>query len=527
MSSPSVAEPTGAPERTAVRSVWARIGIILPWAAWWGLALLPSSGFWATNPQYSYGWLVPPLALLLAWRRWGTSPAPGNPAAWALPLIAVSAAILFPAWIIVQANPGWRLVPALLALSAVAGTLGLAGRLGGAPWVRHFAFPIAFIFSAIPWPSGPEAMLVEGLMRFVAGITVAIMNLTGVPALQHGNLIEISSGILGVDEACSGVRSLQASFMVSLFLGEFYRLKSGARWVLVLAGFLVALATNIVRTTLLSYSAARGGVGEVAHWHDPAGYTILTVCLVVVAILANWLTVRHSTPTSPASATPAHAMPVSTPWLLGAWIGLVCAAAEIWYTKPPTRETQTWALVFPADYAQEPIPPNALALLGCDRSHAASWRDAEARQWRGAFIEWFPNGSRSSILARVHRPEFCLQGAGLTEAGPRRQVPVSTEGFDIEFESMHFRDMNGRDIYVFFCLWEVVPGQAGRYARISGDTRTDSLLRVWRRERILGQQTAELMVTGASSRESAEEALPLQLRTMIGHQMIPGSGPQS
>ena len=522
MSAQALAESTPA-ARAAGGFRWTALTLAIPWAGWWLLACLPLSGFWNTNPQYSYGWLVLPLALVLAWRRWPARPAPGDPSPWALPLIYAAAAVLLPAWLIVQANPGWRLVPSILALSAVTGTIALAGQLGGRPWMRHFAFPILFTLTAVPWPSSPEEDLIQGLMRFVAGITVAIMNLAGVPAVQHGNLVEIASGLLGVDEACSGVRSLQASLMAALFLGEFYQLKARPRWLLVLAAFLTALLTNIVRTTFLSWSAARGGIGAVAHWHDPAGYTILTACLIVVALLANWLSVRHSPPASEstAPAVPSPSLPFFTPFLIGGWLLVVYTSSEIWYFKPLATVTETWTLVFPSDFKDEPVPADALALLGCDRTRSVIWTDLSGEKWRAAFLEWFPNGSRSSILARVHRPEICLQGSGLAEAGPRRIIPVSVAGFDLRFQSMHFRDLGGHDFYVFYCPWEVVPGEPGRNVIFSGDTRTASLLRVWHRERVLGQQSAELMVAGAASRDAAEASLQRQLRAMVARQTIP------
>ena len=58
-------------------------------------------------------------------------------------------------------------------------------------------------------------------MQVVAWVTVGLLNLSHIAALQHGNLIEVKSGILGIDEACSGVRSLQASVMVAFFLANF------------------------------------------------------------------------------------------------------------------------------------------------------------------------------------------------------------------------------------------------------------------------------------------------------------------
>src|SRR4029079_19073210 len=116
-------------------------------------------------------------------------------------LLGISALILLPAWIVAQPNGDWRLVPWMLALSFTGGSLGMLGLLGGKPWVRHFAFPALFLLTAVPWPGFIETPLVQGLMRFVAEATVIVLNATGIPALQRGNLVEISSGVLGIDEA--------------------------------------------------------------------------------------------------------------------------------------------------------------------------------------------------------------------------------------------------------------------------------------------------------------------------------------
>ncbi|TCO92270.1 exosortase [Chthoniobacter flavus] len=485
------------------------------WVAWWSLAFWPLASFWNTSPQYSYGWLVPPLALLLAWRRWQTRPMPEQPTSWARWVIWVSAAVVMPAWIIVQPNPGWRLVPWLLALSAVAGSVGLSAQAGGKSWARHFAFPIAFPLTAVPWPSHPEEVVVQGLMRFVAGATVMFMNLAGVPAIQRGNLVEVATGVLGVDEACSGVRSLQASFMAALFLGEFYRLKVRSRVALVVVGFGAALLTNIARTAFLSYSAARNGIGAVGQWHDPAGYTVLTICLILIAIVANWLRPDDRADQPAAETAPPHALPPYIGPVMGGWLILVVIGAQAWYSSKTKGESSNWTLVLPPEAKEEPLSANTLGLLGCDRTHVAHWRSRTGAHWTLFYLEWFPSNGRTALLARVHRPEVCLPSAGWKEVAPRQSLTVSAAGFDLVFESMQFRDAKGTDAFVFYCPWEIVPGQPGRNSAFSDDTRTASLRRVWRHERLLGQQTAELIVTGLSSRAEAEASLREEIPSLL------------
>jgi len=81
--------------------------------------------------------------------------------------------------------------------------------VGGVSWLRHFAFPVAFTLIAVPWVSPLEEPIVQGLMRVVAAISSELVALFGIPAQLEGNLIRIPNGLVGVNEACSGVRSLQ------------------------------------------------------------------------------------------------------------------------------------------------------------------------------------------------------------------------------------------------------------------------------------------------------------------------------
>src|SRR5882724_10400496 len=108
-------------------------------------------------------------------------------------------------------------------------------------------------------------------MQIVAWVTVGLLNLSHIAALQHGNVIEVKTGLLGIDEACSGVRSLQATVMVSLFLGELYRATWPRRVFFLLSGVAIAFLCNVGRTFLLSWVAAKNGIDSIPKWHDPAG----------------------------------------------------------------------------------------------------------------------------------------------------------------------------------------------------------------------------------------------------------------
>src|SRR5271165_4631986 len=186
---------------------------IVVFGALWSMLIAPLSQHWAVDPQYSFGWFVPVICAYLFLIRWRSRPpaevAHSGVARW---VFLMAGFALLPIWLIEQANPDWQLISWLLAFEIVALSLFAIYFVGGRSWLRHFAFSICLILTAIPWLSTVEWIVVQGLTQAATGLTVAALNLFQIPAMQHGNLIEVRTGLLGIDEACSGIRSLQAAF---------------------------------------------------------------------------------------------------------------------------------------------------------------------------------------------------------------------------------------------------------------------------------------------------------------------------
>src|ERR1035438_2137247 len=257
----------------------------------------------AYSPSSAFRPPSPPLRLARGEGQGEVSvPAVGRPVVsspvvlWALALCAF---LYAPTRFLQEANPTWRLTSLLWTLEVIGITLSMLAFVLGAyhaartkhhaPGISAFCFsdflfPILFFLVAVPWPSGLETFMVQSLMRSNVATTVELLGLFGIPAVQHANVIEVGAGVVGIDEACSGIRSLQATLMISLFLGELYRLTVRRRIGLVALGFVLAFAFNVARTLLLTGIASARGVGAVASWHDPAGASILVACF-----LCLWL----------------------------------------------------------------------------------------------------------------------------------------------------------------------------------------------------------------------------------------------
>src|SRR5207248_6049155 len=226
--------------------------------------------------------------------RWGDRPSPevggqkSEIRKWVAVLLMVGAAvILLPLRVFEVASSDYRPLGWLHAFAAVTITLSILYLIGGGSWLRHFAIPVLVLLTAVPWVTAIEAPLIEGLMRGVAAIAAETLALFGIPAEAGGNLLRLPFGLVGVNEACSGVRSLQTSIMIGLLFGELKRLSLGQRIFLVIAGVGIALFANFLRVLfLVSMASHAHDVSVVNKWHDLAGYGILVAVFIGTMAIA-------------------------------------------------------------------------------------------------------------------------------------------------------------------------------------------------------------------------------------------------
>lgn len=476
----------------------------------WGGTVWQLSGDWEVYPHYNYGWLVPLLALYLAWRRWQDRPpaAPWNLRRWVGPVV-LGALLLpwLPLLLVRGANPDWRLVGWVMALLTVATTLALLARAGGPRWAVHFAVPCGLILLAIPWPAGFEQAVIQTMTRWVSATTVEGLTWCGVHALREGNVILLSTGPLGVDEACSGIRSFQSNLMAALVVGELFRMAPAARVVLVLAGLAAGFLLNLARAFLLAGLAVRGGAEALAGWHDPAGYTILVLSFALLLGLARLLGARFSPDgpeAAPASGADAAATwPRASAWAAAVWLVFAPLAAEGWFRAHETAApaAPAWSLDWDAlpGSVERVIPDKVRAVLRYDEAVCRAWADALGRFWMVYEIEWKP-ARTGAQLARSHSPDICLPAAGavLLDVGtPRvhRAGPVALSVTPYTFQ------LGGGRVEVFFTVWEHAPTTGGETASVYDHAARWRAVREGRRNR--GQTVLHATLAGFASREEA------------------------
>jgi exosortase len=505
--------------RAMIRKFRASILPLIVFGVLWFLLVKNLSLYWTADPQYSFGWFGPLLCAYLFLTRWPSRP-PTEPASWpaAKWVFWIAALALLPTWLAEQPNPDWRGLSWVLALEVVLLTLSAIYFVGGKSWLRHFAFSICFILTTLPWPGGLENFLVQGLMQVVAWVTVGLLNLSHIAALQHGNLIEVKTGLLGIDEACSGIRSLQASVMVSLLLGELYRASFRRRTLFLLAGILIAFFCNVGRAFFLSWTAATQGIESVPKWHDWAGIIELSICFVALwgcvhLMCRSSLKLPHPSPASSGIDRAPRPFPLKPAIGLGVWLALTIIGTETWYRAHESGQLLQWSFQLPASKPKFKIL-SLPDLLG-DEQRAASWTENDGSRWTALFFKWDAGPPRSRILARLHRPEICLPAAGYKLQTDRGIITVRAKDLLIPFHALDF-DYDGKQVYVFFCLWQdrLKSSQPLRI-RDHWDDRLVGLESVLLGERNLAQQTLEIVVFGYSTHQEAENALRRQMDELI------------
>ena len=475
---------------------------------------------WQINPQYSYGYVVPLLCAVLISRRWPERPVPERASGRIASLVAGLLLLpLLPWWVILEANPEWRLLYWFGGVGMIGLSFGLVYALGGWKWVRYFAPPLLFVLVAIPWPMELEHSMIQGLTKFVANLTVEIAGILDIPAVQRGNLIEIRGGIVGIDEACSGVRSMQTALMLSLFLGEMHRLSGLRRIGLVGASFLLTLIANLSRTTFLVWAAANRGFHQMELWHDMAGNLVMFIVLPSLFGLGYLMKPKTPQLIAPPAASPALIRMI--PRWVGVtaliWIGLCAAATEIWYRSHESAlvNNPNWSVNWPEQYPEfkkSAVPEKSLAILRCSNSEAASWVDEAGYRWNGFFLRWNP-GRNSAQLAKGHSPDICFPAAGaklVEDVGP---ITVSVNAMEMPFRHLSFQ--SGADLlHVFYCLWSDQASRNDRPAREDGSmaSRWEAVLAG---KRNLGQQAMEIVIAGAESNDAAVNLLKQQLPALI------------
>lgn len=238
---PQIQAQAVAPPRAAAISALFVIAICALFAlAWYWETTFSIVSIWERSETFAHGFVVLPLFAYLVWRR--RSELASIPVQPCPPALAGLAMAGF-AWLVGELG-------GVLALEQFAVVLMLP--LGiwavlGTRVVKQLAFPLAFLFFAVPFGE----FLVPTLIDWTADFTISALRASGVPVYREGQHFQIPTGSWSVVEACSGIRYLIASLMAGTLYA--YLSYTSLRRRLIFIGFaiLVPIVANWLRAYMI------------------------------------------------------------------------------------------------------------------------------------------------------------------------------------------------------------------------------------------------------------------------------------
>lgn len=226
---------------------------------------------WATDAQYSHGYLVPGFALILLWLR--RDKLNGAEPSWlGLPLLA--------------AGLGLRLYGTyfyyvwLEAISLLPCLAGLYVTVGGRPAWRWSWPAVAFLFFMVPLPYRFSTALSGPLQALATVASTFALQTLGLPAVSEGNVILLNETEIGVVEACSGLRMLVIFFALTTAVALLSARPLWERFVMIASAVPIALLSNLIRITATGVLHETAG-SEIANavFHDLAGWLMMPLAL--------------------------------------------------------------------------------------------------------------------------------------------------------------------------------------------------------------------------------------------------------
>ena len=265
-------------------SIWLKIGFIatcillLFWRVWVDMA-----HEWWTDPTWSQGMLLPPLALYIAWEHRRQTLSQRSDLRLALPVTSTA----FACFIFVVGKLASEFF--LMRLSSVMLLAGIIWTFLGLQRLRTLVLPILLLATMVPLPAIVYNSIAAPLQLLVSDVATRLAQSLGVSAFRDGNIIQLANVSLGVAEACSGISSLSALAVGSLLLGYMLCSRLICRVALFVLAIPLAIAVNIARVAGTAVLADYNQELAMGLYHSFTGWLVFVVGFLFLYLFARLL----------------------------------------------------------------------------------------------------------------------------------------------------------------------------------------------------------------------------------------------
>ncbi len=281
-------EPAPGPSLIATLIPTAVVGAVLAWSYRAELSWCWET--WSTDPNYSHGFLVIPVAIGILWLRL-RRPGPISSRPWhvgwaLLLLLLIGRAVCYDRGY--QWSAAATLLPVLLTLAVT---------LGGLTFIRRSWPALAYLVFLLPLPNKVSGLLAQPLQNLATTMSVTLLKISGLWVLAEGNVIFVGKDPIMVAEACNGL-SMMMTLAATVAAAAF--MIPASAWVRIVLGLSIvpiALVSNVLRISATAWSVHWFGAevgGKRAH--DIAGWLMMPVAFILVLIemkVLRWLIVEE------------------------------------------------------------------------------------------------------------------------------------------------------------------------------------------------------------------------------------------
>ena len=254
---------------------WAVSALLLACLVWsYWPTILELCAFWSRNDDYSYGPMVPFIAIYFVLRDRARFGFPRVfPCLWGLVAILVAQAIRFAGAYYDYAS--------VERYSLVCTAVGLVLLVAGWRVVVRVKWVCLFLLLMVPLPRQIHEGTALPLQGLASGLAEFSLQSFGFFVVRNGNVLRINEdSLVAVTEACSGLRMLTAFIMVAAVVAFLVRRPAWHKAVLVFSSIPIAILTNVIRLVATSLFIVYADAPESADlFHDYAGFVMMPVAL--------------------------------------------------------------------------------------------------------------------------------------------------------------------------------------------------------------------------------------------------------
>jgi exosortase len=235
---------------------------------------------WWNYEESSYGMIVPPLALAVAYlQRRKTFSIPAQPSFAGLWVLGLGCITLLLGQLAGEFF--------LTRISFVIVLAGLVWTFWGGARLKTLAFPFVLLGTMVPLPGIIYQNLATPLQLLASRLATDLAQAMGVSMYRDGNIIHLANSTLGVAEACSGLHSLPALVVGAMLLGFLLEASIAARILLVVISVPLAIAVNVLRVTGTAVLADYKPEFAEGFYHSFSGWLVFVVGFGVLWLIAQ------------------------------------------------------------------------------------------------------------------------------------------------------------------------------------------------------------------------------------------------